>query len=199
MIEIEMAMKPDALSSTVKKAAAFFSKRETAEISREMFQYLLNPIKENLYNFILKALNFCEDADDVYQDTVLRAFKYKNTYDENRSFKTWLFTIAHNEIKRYFNKTKKVPDTLVPGANLSIDHDTGDKTLVRDIYEIAGQLNPNRRKVFFLFYDQRFSITEISEITGLKQGNIKFILNQAREKIKQKLGFKGGQNDGQNK
>lgn len=199
MIEIEMAMKPDALSSTVKKAAAFFSKRETAEISREMFQFLLNPIKENLYNFILKALNFCEDADDVYQDTVLRAFKYKNTYDKNRPFKTWLFTIAHNEIKRYFNKTKKMPDTLAPAANLSITHDTGDKTLVQDIYEIAGQLTPNRRKVFFLFYDQHFSITEISEITGLKQGNIKFILNQARGKIKQKLGFKGGQNDGQNK
>lgn len=195
MIEIEMAMKPDALSSTVKKAAAFFSKRETAEINREMFQFLLNPIKENLYNFILKALNFCEDADDVYQDTVLRAFKYKNTYDENRPFKTWLFTIAHNEIKRYFNKTRNVPDSLARPENITAAHDTGDKTLVRDIYEIAGQLNPNRRKVFFLFYDQRFSIREISQITGLKQGNIKFILNQAREKIKQKLGFKGGQND----
>jgi RNA polymerase sigma-70 factor (ECF subfamily) len=199
MIEIEMAMKPDALSSTVKKAAAFFKSKKTAEISREMFQFLLNPLKENLYNFILKALDFCEDADDVYQDTVLRAFKYKNTYDENRSFKTWLFTIAHNEIKRYFNKTRKAPDTLARAENITIDHDTGDKTLVRDIYEIAGQLTPNRRKVFFLFYDQRFSIMEISEITGLKQGNIKFILNQAREKIKQKLGFKGGQNDGQNK
>jgi RNA polymerase sigma-70 factor (ECF subfamily) len=167
-----------------------FQKQET--ISVEFFQFLLNPIKENLYNFIYKALNFCEDANDIYQETILRAFKYRKSYDKQNPFKTWLFTIAHNEIKRYFNKHKKLPGKvgLDEHADMIDDPGSDNQALVRDIYEVAQQLTPNQRRVFFLFYDQQFSIQEISEITGLKQGNIKFILNQSREKIKQKLGLK---------
>ena len=189
MIE-EMSMKPDILGAVIKKTAALFQKQEI--ITTEFFQYLLNPIKENLYNFIFKALNFSEDADDVYQETILRAFKYRKSYHRQSPFKTWIFTIAHNEIKRYFNKHKKNQDKvdLEHHADMMDGSDSDNQTLVRDIYEVARQLTPNRRRVFFLFYDQRFSIREISEITGLKQGNIKFILNRSREKIKQQLGLK---------
>jgi RNA polymerase sigma-70 factor (ECF subfamily) len=193
MIQIEMTMKPDLLSAAIKQAAGFFKRKEA--ITTNTFQLLLNPIKENLYNFILKTLGFSEDADDVYQETVLRAFKYKYTYDHSRPFKTWLFTIAHNEINNYFNKTRKKSHSMDPIEHADIAYDTGDQPLVRDIYEIAAQLGPIQGRVFFLFYDQGFSIAEISDITGLKQGNIKFILNRAREKIKQKLGLKGDHNE----
>jgi RNA polymerase sigma factor (sigma-70 family) len=98
----EMSMKPYILGTVIKKTTALFQKQEI--ITEEFFQYLLNPIKENLYNFIFKALNFREDANDVYQETILRAFKYRKSYDRQDSFKTWIFTIAHNEIKSYFNK-----------------------------------------------------------------------------------------------
>jgi len=198
MIEIEMCMKPDYdyLGAAVKKAAALFKKKEAATINAETFQQLLTPLKENLYNFIFKALNFSRDADDVFQETLLRAFKYRNSFKRKNPFKTWLFTIAHNEIKSYFNKNKKLPHTvnidLEEQLNIVYDTETvvdaGYDQMVRDIYEVAQQLTPNQRRVFFLFYDQRFSIREISEITGLKEGNIKFILNQARKKIKKKLG-----------
>jgi len=189
MIE-EISMKPDILGVVIKKTTALFQKPETITI--EFFQYLLNPIKENLYNFIFKALNFCEDANDVYQETILRAFKYRQSYDQQYSFKTWLFTIAHHEVNRYFNKHKKLPGkvSLEEPADIIDDPGSDNRILVRDIYEVAQQLTPNQRRVFFLFYDQQFSIQEISEITGLKPGNIKFILNQSREKIKQKLGLK---------
>jgi len=189
MIE-EMSMKPDILGAVIQKTTALFQKQETIPV--EFFQYLLNPIKENLYNFIFKALNFSEDANDIYQETILRAFKYRKSYDRESPFKTWIFTIAHNEIKRYFNKHKEIQDKvdLEVQADMMDDPGNDNQALVRDIYEVAQQLTPNQRRVFFLFYDQQFSIQEISEIAGLKQGNIKFILNQSREKIKQKLGLK---------
>jgi RNA polymerase sigma-70 factor (ECF subfamily) len=188
MIE-EMSMKPDMLSTVIKKAAALFKKEEP--ITAETFQFLLNPIKENLYNFIFKALNFCEDANDIYQETILRAFKYRASYNRQGSFKTWIFTIAHNQVKGYFNQLKKMPEVdLAEQLNIAGEVDSRHETLVHDIYEAARQLTPQQRRVFFLFYDQQFSIRETGEITGLKQGNIKFILNQAREKIKQKLGVK---------
>ncbi len=194
MIEIEMRMKPDILGHVLGKAAAFLRPGET--LTPERFQQFLTPIKENLYNFIFKALNFSQDADDVYQETVLRAFKYRGSFKADRggSFKTWLFTVAHNEIKSYFNKHKKKPAPVNLEDHSELEYDTaGDehqRRMVRDIYEVAQELNVKQRKVFFLFYDQRFSIKEIGEITGLKEGNIKFILNRSREKIKEKIGVK---------
>jgi len=67
-----MSINPDYFSTAMKKTAALFKKDKT--IDEEIFKQLLNPVKENIYNFIYKALNFAEDADDVYQETVLRAF-----------------------------------------------------------------------------------------------------------------------------
>jgi DNA-directed RNA polymerase specialized sigma24 family protein len=49
-------------------------------------------------------------------------------------------------------------------------------------------LKPKYKEVFFLFYDGGFSISEIAGITGLKAGNIKFILNKAREAVRSVLG-----------
>ena len=195
MIEIEMTMKPDILTNVMRKAAALLKKEEA--LTQVSFRFLLNPIKENLYNFIFKALTFSEDAEDVYQETVLRAFKYRAGYRRADSFKTWIFAIAHNEIKRYFNTHKQSRDqfNFEDHPDISADGEKHNESLVRDIYEIAQQLTTRQRQVFFLFYDQRFSIREINKITGLKQGNIKFILNQARENIKQKLGVKGAKNE----
>jgi RNA polymerase sigma-70 factor (ECF subfamily) len=192
MIEIEMRMKPDILGHVIGKAAALLKPAET--LTAERFQQFLNPLKQNLYNFISKALNFSQDADDVYQETVLRAFKYRHSFkpEKGASFKTWLFTVAHNEIKKYFNTHKKKTAAVNLEDHPEFSADTaGDehqRRMVRDIYETAQELNPRWRKVFFLFYDQRFSIKEIETITGLKEGNIKYILNQAREKIKEKIG-----------
>ncbi|MCP4147533.1 MAG: sigma-70 family RNA polymerase sigma factor [bacterium] len=167
---------------------------KTTEISSDEFQHMLTPLKENLYNFIFKALFFSEEADDVYQEALLRAFKYRNSFNKNKSFKTWLFSIANNEIKRYFNKTNAAAGVeLKEHVNLPKDgthQNEHQKELVQTIYRVAGELNDKQRRVFFLFYDHGFSVKEIAGITGLKEGNIKVTLNHSREKIKEKLGVK---------
>ncbi|MCP5102981.1 MAG: sigma-70 family RNA polymerase sigma factor [bacterium] len=181
-------MKPDYFPAALKRTFALFKRTEA--VDEGAFRRLLNPVKEHLYNFIYKALNYSEDADDVYQETVLRAFKYRNSYNPGHSFKTWLFTIAHNEIKSHFNKSKTSSTTVDLEEHLNMIPHTGNENeeWVRSVYQIALELKPKQRKVFFLFYDHGFSIREIGRITGLKEGNIKFILNQSRQKIKDKLG-----------
>lgn len=175
-------MKPDYIGATLRKTAALF-KRE-AVIDDVTFRHLLSPVKDHLYNFILKALNFSEDADDVYQESVLRAFKYRASYKRDQSFKTWIFTIAHNEIKRYFKKHKAQRTVDLQEHSAPEDENAA---MVHAVYETAQQLKPKQRRVFFLFYDQGFSAREVGEITGLKEGNVRFILNRARERIKETL------------
>ncbi len=207
--------------SLPKPQPAILNHTKTGEegLSVAAFREMLEPVKQHLYNFIFKSLGFSEDAEDVFQETVLRALKYLSSFQPHRSFKTWIFTIAHNQVKSYYKKNTKRQESshlspfledqpgdtlsLVPTAldekNNNLMKGAGpqlqEKDLITDIYEVATSLEPSHRKTFFLFYDQGFTIREIAGITGLKEGNIKFILNRSREKIKQKLGLRSKNND----
>lgn len=146
----------------------------------------LTPVKKNLYNFILKSLNFSHDADDVFQETLLKGFRYFHTFDPARNFKTWLFTIAHNLIKDYF-KSNRIFISLEEMQNRAIETGETYPDDVRDIYRVAATLNPRQREVFFLYYYNEFKIAEIVAITGLTKVNVKFILHRARLAIKKMM------------
>ncbi len=152
-----------------------------------LFWELVKPHKQKLYNFIQKSLNFSEDANDIFQDTVLRAFKYFKSYSKEKNFHTWLYTIAHNEIKRHYKKARKhAPITDMDRLKAPEANDSQE--LVKEIYRFAKSLKPRQREVFFLFYYSGFTISEVSHITDLKAGNIKFLLNQARNSLKRIFG-----------
>lgn len=160
-------------------------KKESKAMS-VLFWERLSPHKLKLYNFIHKSLNFSEESDDVFQETILRALKYFKSYKKERNFGTWLFSIAHNEIKRHFKKAGKRPTSNdVEGLGIS---STKQQDLVKDIYLYAERLQPRHREVFFLFYYSGFTISEISRIIRLKEGSIKAFLNQARNTLRELLG-----------
>lgn len=157
----------------------------TSEAKKSAYLEHINPVKAKLYNFINKCMNFAPDSDDIFQDALLKGFKYFDSFDRSKNFSTWLFTIANNLIKDHFRSKK----TLLP-LDQKLMHDGMDPKIacqVRDVYQAVGKLKPHHRRVFFLFYYNEFKITEISEITGLSQSSVKFILRQSRKRIKRIL------------
>ncbi len=167
-------------------------KKKFSEAASETpFWEYLAPVKHRIYNFILKSLGFSQDADDVYQNTVLHAFQYFRTFKKDKDFVTWIYSIAGNEIKKHYKKASRTAGSLdaalLPSPDASHTHQ-----LAREIYRFANNLGRRQREVFFLFYDSGFTIAEISRITGLREGNIKFILNQARQNLRSIMGEKNG-------
>jgi RNA polymerase sigma-70 factor (ECF subfamily) len=156
--------------------------------SRDLFLNSLMPVKTHLYNFIRKSTNFSPDADDLFQDTLLKGFRYFHSFDRNKSFKTWIFTIAHNLLKdhvRSVNVLLKDPLPLEYAAEKNIDGlDAATADDIREIYAIAARLKPRQREVFFLYYYNEFTVSEIVEITGISRASVKFTLHQARSAIK---------------
>ena len=161
--------------------------KDTAAEENTGYWNLLAPLKTSLYNFVLKSLNFATDADDIYQETVLHGFQYFASFRRDADFRAWIFSIAHNEIKRHFKRTRKQIDVGAAKIPLmSVPQE--EKTLVQEIYSYASGLKPLECEVFFLFYESGFAISEIEEITNLKSGYIKLLLHQARTNLKTKLG-----------
>lgn len=152
----------------------------------ERFIRNLEPVKKHLYNFILKSLNFSQETDDIYQETLLKAFRYFHSFDPDRSFKTWLFTIAHNLVKDYFKSSRSL--VLMEDVDgFAVEVDASISNDARDIYRAAAALIPRHREVFFLYYYNEFKISEIVDITGLTKVNVKFILHRARKTIREMM------------
>lgn len=152
---------------------------------KDDFLARLSPHKEKLYNFILKSANFSPDADDLYQDTILKAFRYYKSFNRKKSFKPWVFAIANNVLRDYFRDRHPVLQLnrldIPDGTDLRAKQDIGE------IYRLAGLLKPRQRQMFFLYYYNDFTVSEISKITGLSLFNVKFILSQSRKAIKKRL------------
>lgn len=153
---------------------------------REQFLLLLEPVGKNLYNFIRKTMNFSHEAEDIYQDTLLRAFRYLRSYRKSESFRNWIFTIAHNLIRDYYSAA--TPRTPIEDAEtLPCEHDFHTPQDAREIYAVAAKLKPKKREIFFLYYYNDFPIQEIVRITGVSRYNVKFVLHQCRKEIRRRL------------
>jgi len=155
--------------------------------SQTLFWDYLAPLKPRLYNFILKSLNFSQDADDVFQETVLHGFQYFRSFQRDKNFSAWIFSIAHNEIRNHFKKSRRHESLFDPEAVADGVAGAPDR-LVNEVFRFAARLKPREREIFFLYYESGFSISEIAGISGLKDGHIKLLLFQARAGLKKIMG-----------
>ncbi|MDD8026515.1 MAG: RNA polymerase sigma factor [Acidobacteriota bacterium] len=147
----------------------------------------LAPLKSNLYSYILKALNFSQDADDVFQETVLCGYRYFRSFRRDGEFGAWIFGIAHNQIRSQWKRDNR-RQAMADAATAAVVSPESENELVREIYRFASGLAPRERSVFFLFYESGFSIAEIAGIAGLKEGHVKWILFQARASVRKIMG-----------
>ncbi len=159
--------------------------RDPAAAREESFRALFEPVRFRLYSFIRKTLGFSTEADDVFQETALNAFRYFDSFRRDGDFAAWVFGIADNEIRR--SRRNPAAASLDP-ATATIPDDVSRREMVRTVFDAAFLLPPRRRIVFFLYYDSGFTIPEIARITGLREGNVKFILNRVRKELRRLLG-----------
>ncbi len=152
------------------------------------FWRLVQPQRQKLYGFIRKAMGFSPDADDVFQETVLRAYRFLPSFRPG-SFAVWLFSIAHNEVRRWQARAaRRRSEPLDPAVAVADIVDPGERALVEEVYTAAALLPPRLQRVFFLYYDSGFAVEEIAGITGLSRANVKFLLFRARRLVRAQLG-----------
>ena len=156
-----------------------------------------------LYNFIYRFVGDRETAEDIVQETFLRAFRKRKEYRAIANFSTWLFTIAGNLAKSELRRRKRwrlfsidrdeESDTGMDLPDVSALPDKVAESSLADvqIQQAIGSLPANYRQVILLRDVQGMSYQEIAEIVDCPVGTVKSRVNRARLKLQQKLKNEG--------
>lgn len=153
------------------------------------FAVLVDRYKNMVFTLALKVLKHREEAEEVAQDTFIKAFKSLKNFKGTSKFSTWLYKIAyHNCLDRTkkFSKAYQT-DTIdeYTENRITSGNDTGVMIERNERAELIQQcmnlLPEDERTILWLFYYEEMSLKEIVEVTSLTESNIKVKLHRARK------------------
>ena len=159
----------------------------------EAFDLIYNKYSGKLYAFGLKYLRSTAEAEELVQLVFLKIWEnYKNLKKES-SFKSYLFTIAYNDICKLFRKRnyqqKFIDDTLYENFQSSSEAEDGIdyQSVLERVQQIIDKL-PERQKTIFLKSRQEGKSTkEIAEEVGLSPGTIDNYISEALKFIRSRM------------
>ncbi len=157
------------------------------------FRELIETYQKPVYQVIRRMVLIHEDADDLTQNTFIKAYKALDRFEGNSSLFTWLYRIATNESLTFLEKKKKryffSLDDHQEKLESYIDSSApliGDEIQVK-LQKSLLKLPDKQRLVFHLKYEEDLSYEEISKITGTSVGALKASYHHAVKKIEQEL------------
>ena len=134
-----------------------------------------------------------DQADDLVQEAVLRAWSARETFVPGTNLKAWLFTIARNhflnELRRAHRETQldegQAEDALVSQPEQE------DRLYLSDLHSALDRLPPERREALLLVGASGFSYEEAAQVCGVAIGTIKSRVARGRVQLAQILGENG--------
>ena len=157
----------------------------------EDFSVLVDDYSRPLYLLIVQIVDCPEDAEEVLQDVLLKAFRSLNSYKGDCKFSTWLYRIAYNTAISAIRKKKQeflyidentinnVPDERVDDIMSPSD---GEERVIR-LSQAINRLSGEEKALITLFYYEEKSMDEIGEVLKLTLSNVKVKLHRTRKKI----------------
>lgn len=160
---------------------------------RAAFGELYEKTGRSVYFNCLKLLGNAQQAEDITQDTFMKALEKLDSLKEPENFSAWVNRIAINNCKMYFRKN---PRNAEEESEKIID-DTPDSELIPDDYAdseekrriimniIDTALTDEQRQTIILYYFDMMSVAEIAEIMDCSVGTVTSRLSAARKKIRE--------------
>ena len=156
-------------------------------MTREVFIAHVEREQEALRSFLLAlCCGKKDDADDLAQDALVKAYLASAGYQDKGKFRSWLFKIAHNTFLNHKASCRTMDNidearTLIGGtpADSSFAH--------QDLYLALRTLPPKERSAITLFYLSGYNIKEIAAITDTSDDAVKKQLSRGRDKLKERL------------
>lgn len=135
-----------------------------------------------------------ENAGDLVQDTLLKAFSYYNKFRAGTNLQAWLYTILKNTFINYYRKQLKTSSIIIKTDTITstdLYHSaTKNKAegnfVMKDIERALAKLSPEYYQPFTMYYEG-YKYHEIADIFQIPIGTVKTRIHVARQQLKKKL------------
>ncbi len=158
---------------------------------------LLKIYYAEIYSYLRRLCGSRHDAEDLTQQTFLKAWSSLDGFAGRSKFSTWLYRIAHNTfldwLRRNTADTQSRPDQWWqecidknpdPFANLA------ERQLAQRLYEAVGRLDEDKKHVVHLHYYQGLSIRETAKVLNIATSTVKYRLREVFKALRVKLGVR---------
>ncbi len=151
-------------------------------------------LQDKLYTFALSLTANVEDAEDLLQETTLKALKNKDKFIDNVNFKGWMFTIMRNIFinnYRKFVNSQTLIDKTEDLYHLNLPQDSGFNTpdgtySINEINKVINSFTDDYKKPFTM-HVEGFKYKEIADDMDLPIGTVKSRIFFARKRLMKKL------------
>ena len=156
-------------------------------MTRDVFIAHVEREQEALRGFLLAlCCGNKSDADDLAQDTLVKAYLSLTGFQDKGRFRSWLFKIAHNTFLNHIARQRTTES--IDEARTLVSNTAADSSFEhQDLYMALRALPPKERSAITLFYLNGYSINDIAKITDASESAVKTQLSRGRDKLKAKL------------
>ena len=140
-----------------------------------------------VYRYARAVLGNHADAEDVTQQTFLNAYRAIAQGTKPRKAENWIFTIAHNEVRRHLRDTRAQRLEVELDAELADHAQERVEPSVTDVLRALQHLTPNQRSALVLREFEGRSYAEISELMGISAGALETLMFRARRSLAEAL------------
>ena len=153
------------------------------------FAYLVDNYKNMVFSLAFKMTKNREEAEEISQDTFVKAFKNLHKFKGDSKFSTWLYRIAYHAcldaIKKNKNHNNSVEINEITYNQIkSVDdilQGIERKERAKVMNDCLLKMPEEERSILWMFYFDELSLKEIIEVTNLSEANLKVKLYRARK------------------
>lgn len=152
------------------------------------FSYIVEKYQTIVFSIALKVLKNREDAEEIAQESFVKAFKSLHTFKGKAKFSTWMYRITYNacisEVRRKKVHFASVDDVQIKDEAEEMNLEgLPQENREKFIKEALDKLPEDEYTLVLLYYFEDQSVIEICKVTGLTESNVKVKLHRARKKL----------------
>lgn len=171
------------------------------EGDKDLFRQVVDTHSGMIFSVLYRMTGSREDAEDLAQETFVKAYFSLGRYRGESSISTWLYSIAYRlavsslrKRRRMLNKDRFTDSELKQSSEwLDSGEDIDMKELRERQYnaleKAVAELEPQDKFLITAFYEQERSLAELSEITGMTLANVKVRLYRCRNRLARTLKY----------
>jgi RNA polymerase sigma-70 factor (ECF subfamily) len=159
----------------------------------ESFEQLVRRFESQVFNFLRQFTRNPQDAEDLTQETFVKAYRGLHRYSSSLAFAPWLFVIARRTAASHFRSAthfEELPvDSEATEENPATALEQSDEQ--KSLWKLVRTLKPKQAEAVWLRYAEGFSIAETARVMRTNQVHVKVLLHRARSNLFKMLNARG--------